>query len=288
MFEPRVRPELVYEPFGRAACTVRYSDGKIAEIPFARYVVERKHGRLAANYRVIFRDGNERNATLKNLVVTGRPLRARPNRSTTPGPREPATVRPRIAEVCPIPVDLTAPASEGQWLDVLHRLALGADVDGRNEIGRTPLMEAARFGHTATAEVLIDYGADINARDQEGWTPLHFAASFDGRSRIVDTLLKAGARPEPDTASCRLFGSKGLWGPTAVRVCSNVGRHVTALRLAIDRGASDAVEALLAFGAAPNRRDEHGYTLLYLSVVANQLRISAALLAAGADVTATS
>lgn len=70
----------------------------------------------------------------------------------------------------------------------------GADVDARDEGGRTPLHFAAetpkRGSEMATA--LIRAGATVDARDTESKTPLH-SACWIGPESTAAVLLMAGA-----------------------------------------------------------------------------------------------
>ena len=55
-------------------------------------------------------------------------------------------------------------------------LDAGADVDARDEFGRTVLMWAAGNGTPENIKVLLDAGADLNVRTWEGGTALLSAA----------------------------------------------------------------------------------------------------------------
>lgn len=69
----------------------------------------------------------------------------------------------------------------------------GADVQRRDESGRTPLHYAAGVG-AAAVEMLVSRGAAVNAQDKDGTTPLH-AAVDRGSVTAVEALLRAGADP---------------------------------------------------------------------------------------------
>jgi ankyrin repeat protein len=56
----------------------------------------------------------------------------------------------------------------------------------------TPLIFAASDGSTEYCDLLIEGGAQINGRDQYGATPLHRAA-LNGKLEVVKLLLKRGA-----------------------------------------------------------------------------------------------
>jgi len=65
-------------------------------------------------------------------------------------------------------------------------------VNGKNELGSTPLHIAASNASPAIAKLLLDKGANVNAKDNNGATPLHMAA-FTGRKDNVQLLLSHGA-----------------------------------------------------------------------------------------------
>ena len=114
----------------------------------------------------------------------------------------------------------------GDIRGVISALAQGGRVTLRNPQGATPLLAAAKNGHTdicglllahgsnvnevkpdtkhtalhyaaieghsASMEALLSWGAEVNSKDHIGLTPLHFACQ-EGRLLCVLTLLKAGA-----------------------------------------------------------------------------------------------
>ena len=73
--------------------------------------------------------------------------------------------------------------------ELLHR---GADVNVRDEDGRTPLFSAVLGGSVGLVGLLLESGAQINARDKEGWTALHFAAQ-EHEPEIARLLVARGA-----------------------------------------------------------------------------------------------
>jgi ankyrin repeat protein len=117
------------------------------------------------------------------------------------------------------------------WTNIVAPLLdEGADIDARDEEGRTALMKCAwrndpetatllldkganaslvdnqargilHYVHTRTAAALVQRyiagGAKINAKDNQGRTPLHHAVLMYGYGppHLVDILLKAGADP---------------------------------------------------------------------------------------------
>jgi uncharacterized protein len=74
-------------------------------------------------------------------------------------------------------------------------LAAGADVDGTDRAGFTPLRFAAHDGRPAALTLLIDAGANVNATALDGNTALH-RASANGHLAAIAVLLAAGARTD--------------------------------------------------------------------------------------------
>ena len=90
--------------------------------------------------------------------------------------------------------------------DVRTLLDRGADANGYDFFGRTPLMYAAISDMlpVETVRLLLDHGADVNAIDKHektgdaGLTPLDIAR-HNGETPVVKLLVKAGAKPSPFT-----------------------------------------------------------------------------------------
>lgn len=54
-------------------------------------------------------------------------------------------------------------AAGGGYDEVVRFLIMeGADVNGRDHFGTTPLLEALRAGHDATAKIIMDKGGSVN------------------------------------------------------------------------------------------------------------------------------
>src|SRR5829696_124597 len=66
------------------------------------------------------------------------------------------------------------------------------DVNGVDEYGNTPLLEAARFGHDDVVTALLIAKADVKVKNNEGKTALMLAAE-NGHDESVRMLTQAGA-----------------------------------------------------------------------------------------------
>mmetsp|Transcript_33111 Transcript_33111/g.60905 ORF Transcript_33111/g.60905 Transcript_33111/m.60905 type:complete len:195 (+) Transcript_33111:88-672(+) len=65
---------------------------------------------------------------------------------------------------------------------------------GARKEGLTPLMQAARNGHSKCAQLLLEANANVNAMDEDGLCPLHFAART-AELEVARALLDGGADP---------------------------------------------------------------------------------------------
>jgi len=87
------------------------------------------------------------------------------------------------------PVGVWAAAKAGDLAKLKAGLANGADANGHDPMGITPLSWAAMTGQTEAVQLLIKQGADVNAPNRDGNVPLHGAAFF-GQAEIVELLIR--------------------------------------------------------------------------------------------------
>ncbi len=66
------------------------------------------------------------------------------------------------------------------------------DVNGIDDQGNTPLIQAARFGHDEVVTALLSAKADVNTKNNEGKTALMLAAE-GGHNETLRALTQAGA-----------------------------------------------------------------------------------------------
>ncbi|MEN8259076.1 MAG: ankyrin repeat domain-containing protein [Pseudomonadota bacterium] len=149
-------------------------------------------------------------------------------------------------------------------------LDLGADVDAKSELGRTPLFSAVINRRPDLAKLFLENGADPNSRCVcsgigGDWTPLtyttrNYSYKHTGKD-LIDLLLAGGA----DANLARKDGR-------------------TPLMLAASRGDLQFVQTLLKAGANINARSETGQTVLVYAARSGREDVLAALLSSGADV----
>ena len=185
-------------------------------------------------------------------------------------------------------------AKDGNIEAVKQHLDAGADVNTKDEFGRTPLHGAAYKGHKETVELLIAKGADVNAKDKRGWTPLHWVVS-GGHKEIVELLIAKGADVnEPHLRWTLLHSAAGKGHKEIAELLIANGADVNAkdkdrfgstpLSKAVIEGHNEIVELLIAAGADVNAKDVVGRTPLFYAT--DHKEIAELLIANGADVNA--
>jgi ankyrin repeat protein len=143
-------------------------------------------------------------------------------------------------------------------------LDAGARVDARAlPSGDTALHAAAAQDAHELVELLAGRGAEMNPVNVTGETPLHVAARRASPATL-NALLARGANVEA-------WSGEGTPLLSALRATSNSARHSN-------------VVVLLGAKANPGVRDRHGDTALHLAVARGDTRCVEALLRAGAHV----
>ncbi len=97
-------------------------------------------------------------------------------------------------------------AAETSDIATVQRLLKeGADINGRDALGRTPVMAATHVNQVDTVRILIQAGADINIRDNRMDNPFLYAGA-EGLLDILKLTVDAGA----DTKLTNRFGGTAL------------------------------------------------------------------------------
>ena len=140
----------------------------------------------------------------------------------------------------------------------------GADIEAKDEEGRSAVFRASISGKCAVVKMLVEAGADVRVTDNKGNTCLHFAARF-GHTEIVRYLVDL---PEVDVNHADDVTS-------------------TALHCAARQKHPDVVKVLIDAGADIEAQDDDGYSPLFLPSISGGVDTVKVLLRAGADVRVT-
>lgn len=125
-------------------------------------------------------------------------------------------------------------------LDNVSQLLIEVEVNDEDSYGDTALDLAIRNGHVGAVKLLLQNGADANRVSPDGKSPLYAATQAPNSGRIVELLLKHGAKSDEPVSK-----PKGD----------------TPLMSAIRQGTSpEAIRALIQAGAAIDKSNELGET----------------------------
>ena len=84
----------------------------------------------------------------------------------------------------------------------------GADIEGQNNLGWTPLCQACSAGHEVVAKLLLDRGAEIES-ESDAMNPLTIAC-IKGHVAVARLLLQHGAHSIPEDDSFEPAGNAVL------------------------------------------------------------------------------
>lgn len=143
--------------------------------------------------------------------------------------------------------DILAAVRSGDAARVEQALEGGADVNARDDWGRTPLLVATQLRHTPVIRLLLLRKPDVNAANRNDITPL-IAAAQTGNEEAVKLLLAAGAEPNR--------GDNLGW--TALMWARSRNREAIA-KLLLDAGADPSLAAARPAESAPPRTISPSY-----------------------------
>ena len=108
-----------------------------------------------------------------------------------------------LAAGCAKTEDIFESVEKGDAGRVKRAIWMGADVNGKNDDGASPLHLAALRGNVEIVQVLIENKAEVNAvESSSSWTPL-FHAADKGYVEIAELLIDYGADLDINDSSGR-------------------------------------------------------------------------------------
>lgn len=85
-------------------------------------------------------------------------------------------------------LDAAASADRGQICDVL--IEAGADLNVKNQYGKTPLLVALSHNGIHCVPALLNHGADPTLKDQGGRTALMFLTNYDADDPVIQSIAR--------------------------------------------------------------------------------------------------
>ena len=179
------------------------------------------------------------------------------------------------------------------WKSVCSKVAFVPRVS-EHRVGEADIPCPAMWSDPAVCRVFIDAGADIETKDEKGRTLLHYACG-SGALDIVKMLVEAGAgvcaRDDEGSACLTLatyFGHtetvRYLVGLPEVDVNHRHTDSNTALHCAVEKEHTDVVQLLIDAGADIETKDNNGRSPLHCACESGALDIVKMLVEAGAGV----
>jgi ankyrin repeat protein len=158
--------------------------------------------------------------------------------------------------------ELIVAARDYDLPEVSRLLSVGADVNAKDFLGRTPLHWASFKGHMQVFQALLEHGADIEVKSSGGWTPLHFSC-ISQHWAVVNELLSRGAITEAKNrdGNTPLHEASSRGHLAIVKALLNDGADIFAINnqgdlpihYAVRRGTSEVAKYLLQHFYATTR-----------------------------------
>jgi ankyrin repeat protein len=158
----------------------------------------------------------------------------------------------------------------GEMTTLVRLLAQHADINAKDDEGRTPLLHAllSKSGHQLErVRVFLAAGADVNVKDNKGTTALHRAIHEENEDIVIE-LLAAGADVHAEDTHKGIVYRPIHFAKTEreTRALVAAGADVDVqdseglrpLHNAVIHGCNEAVRALVEAGAHPNFPDFGG------------------------------
>jgi ankyrin repeat protein len=180
----------------------------------------------------------------------------------------------------------SAPLHRAAWFhkpdNIKVLLEFGANIERKDNQGRTPLMTAMFGGSSNCVKALILGGANIEAKNSNGLTPIMCLDYFqlspqqdqNEKAKGVRALIEAGANLEARSAN----------GRTPLMHACYYDSHYTTSHVASQKIiGTPIINVMLEYGADVNAKDNDGNTALMHAVFMRNLAAIFALMRAGSD-----
>lgn len=216
--------------------------------------------------------------------------------------------------------DLMDALNHNNQMMIRQLLENGTDLEKKNDLGLSPLLEMVKSGNSEMVQLLLQYGVNINSIDNEGYTALHYAVRL-GYQNIAKLLILNGAETNSinnsdetpvyislknnDIKMTELLikhGGELDFIPTIDPIMKeyltmrvNIRNKLygleflnrTELMEAVFTGDYKLVEMLILDGAEVNEQNEMGLTALMMAAGLGNTYVTRLLLKKGADITLT-
>ncbi|KAK1764952.1 putative ankyrin repeat protein [Phialemonium atrogriseum] len=198
----------------------------------------------------------------------------------------------------PLVVALCEASARGDVAHIAMLITSGANVDGRDEKGKTPIARAIENQQYDAVKRLLNHGASKGVTDTAKRSPPLFWATAAGDLQMVKLLLDHGCSPvDKDLYGSPYFCETVTQGNVEiVQLLLDYGANVNArdawgrevLLHAYQKGNLEMMQLLQSRGASVNVKDKTGSPIIVLALQEGKMDIFHFLLARGADVNSRS